>query len=102
MTDKTNDIMSSLLAGPQKNDLPKVRLPYMYAPRHFNDAFDNLGYNYMGKIFRKSTSPDLWANPLQSMLISRLETMMTFVLEEAKAVKKWFSIAHEKDTLDIN
>jgi len=98
----TPNIISEILSGKKKTDASKIRLPYRYGARHFNDEFKNLGYNYRGKIFRRITSPELWGNPLQSMMISRLEILMTYLLEEAKTVKKWFSIAHEKDSIDIN
>lgn len=80
----------------------KVRLPYFYQAKHNNDQFKNLGYNYQGKILRSVSSPELWANPLQTSLIGQIESMMTYVLEQAKSIKKWFSIAHDKDTLSIN
>ena len=80
----------------------KVRLPYLYQAKHHNDDFKNLGYNYRGKILRKSTSPELWSNPLQTTMFGQIEALMTFILEQTKMIKKWFSIAHDKDDLNIN
>lgn len=79
-----------------------VRASYMYQAKHFNDVYKNLGYNYTGKILRSGTSPELWANPLQTPMLNTLEGMLTFILEQAKYVKKWFSIAHDKNTTLIN
>lgn len=73
----------------------------MYQAKHFNDVYKNLGYSYTGKILRSGTSPELWANPLQTPMLNTLEGMLTFILEQAKYVKKWFSIAHDKNTTNI-
>lgn len=78
------------------------RVPYYDQGRHFNDQLKNLGYDYRGQILRKTTSPELWANPLQTSLYGRIEAMITFMLESAKSVKKHFSFAHDKDTTQIN
>lgn len=79
-----------------------IRTPYLYQARHFNDKFLNLGYDYRGKILKNGTSPELWANPLQTSMYSTIEGMISFILEQAKYVKKWMSIAHSKDTTQIN
>jgi len=80
----------------------KVRLPYFYQARHQNDEYKNLGYNYTGKILRRVTSAELWSNPLQSAMMGQIEAMMTYILEQVKMIKKWYSIAHEKDSLNVN
>ena len=74
----------------------------MNQARHLNDNFTNLGYDYTGNILRNGTSPELWANPQQITLYGRLEGLITYVLESSKMIKKWFSIAHDKNTTLIN
>jgi hypothetical protein len=85
-----------------KRQLSKIRSSYLAQAKHTNDGFINLGYNYTGKILKNGTSPELWANPQQISLYSKLEGMITYVLEEAKMIKKWFSIAHDKKTTRLN
>ena len=82
--------------------LYKSRAPYYDQVNHLNDNFRNLGYNYYGQLYRKTTSQELWGNPLQIPFIGRLEAMMTSVLENVKSIKKTFSYAHHRDTLKIN
>jgi hypothetical protein len=79
-----------------------IRPSYLYKAKHMNDKFLNLGYDYRGKILKNGTSPELWANPLQNPGYSTLESMITFILEQAKYIKKWFSIAHDKNTTNIS
>jgi len=80
----------------------KIRSSYLNQAKHLNDVFLNTGYNYRGKIFKNGTSPELWANPQQINMYGKLEGMLTFVLESAKNIKKWFSIAHSSSTTNIN
>lgn len=79
-----------------------VRPSYMDSARHLNDSFLNLGYDYRGKILKRMTSPELWANPLQKPLLAQIEAMINFILEQVKYIKKTFSIAHDKNTTNIN
>jgi hypothetical protein len=95
-----NQIVDLSQQGPERNTF-KVRLPYLYQAKHNNDEFKNLGYNYRGQILKRITSPELWSNPLQTPLIGQIESMMTYILEQAKMVKKWMSIAHDKDSLNV-
>jgi hypothetical protein len=78
------------------------RAPYYDQAKHFNDNFLNLGYDYRNKLLQKTTSPELWGNPLQTSLFGRLEGLLTMALEQVKSIKKAFSIAHDSDTTNIN
>ena len=48
------------------------------------------------------TSPELWANPMQAPHFGQLEAMINFLIEQVKYIKKTFSIAHDKNSLNIN
>lgn len=86
----------------EKRKLYTARQSYLHQAKHFNDVFLNLGYDYKENILKKGTSPELWANPLQNTGYTQIESMIVFVLEHSKFVKKWFSIAHDKNTTKIN
>lgn len=96
-----NQITNPSNGTPARNTYT-VRLPYFFQAKHHNDEFKNLGYDYRGKVLKKTTSPEIWANPLQRTMIGQLESLLTYMMEQAKSVKKWFSIAHDKDTININ
>jgi hypothetical protein len=85
-----------------RRKLYTVRPSYYYQAKHFNDVFLNLGYDYRGNLLRKGTSPELWANPLQTPMYNTIEGMLNFLIEHSKNIKKWYSIAHSKDTRFIN
>jgi len=80
----------------------KIRISYLAQAKHLNDEFLNLGYDYEGKLLEKFTSPELRANPIQIPFYRRLESLMYFLIQNVKYIKKTFSIAHEKETLNIN
>lgn len=80
----------------------KVRTPYFGSAKHFADSYINLGYDYRGKVLQKMTSPELWANPVQKPLFAQIEGMIVFILEQVKYIKKTFSIAHDKESININ
>jgi len=85
-----------------RRKLYTVRPSYTYQAKHFNDVILNTGFNYKGKILKKGTSPELWANPLQVSMYNTLEGMLNFLIEHTKIIKKWFSIAHDKNTMNIS
>ena len=90
-----------MIDSPEKRKKYTVRASYLYQAKHMNDVLLNLGFDYKGKILKKGTSPELWANPLQIPFYESLESMLYFLIEHAKTVKKWFSIAHSKNTTKI-
>ena len=86
----------------EERQLHKIRPSYLGQAKHLNDVFLNLGYDYRGNLLKNGSSPELWANPQQIDLYNRLEGLIMFVLENTKMIKKWFSIAHDKNTTRLN
>ena len=80
----------------------RVRSSYLNSAKHLSDNYLNLGYPYQGKILQKMTSQELWANPRQKPLFAQLEGMIAFILEQVKYIKKHMSIAHDKDSVNVN
>lgn len=89
-------------ANPDRRKLYTIRSSYLSQAKHSNDYFTNLGYDYRGNLLKNTTSPELWANPVQTPMYGRLEGLIVFILEQVKIIKKTFSIAHSKDNLNIN
>lgn len=85
-----------------RNRKYKIRSSYLNQAKHINDVYLHMGYDYRGNILKNGTSPELWSNPQQINMYGRLEGMITFLLEQSKYVKKWFSLAHSLNTTNIN
>lgn len=79
----------------------KRRSEYFAQARHSNDEFKNLGYDYTGRILRRTTSREIWANPIQAPMFAKVEVLITYILEQVKYIKKIYSIAHDKDSINI-
>jgi len=79
-----------------------ARSSYYFQAKHFNDVFLNLGFNYKGQLLTKGTSPELRANPLQNPMFSTIEACLGFLIEHTKIIKKWFAIAIDKNSLNVN
>ena len=86
----------------RKRLLYKVRPGYYNQVKHSNDQYKNLGYDYRGKVLKKMTSPELWANPVQIPFFIKIEGMINFLIEQVKYIKKTFSIAHDKNDIHLN
>ena len=89
-------------AIPNKEFLYKVRLGYFDQAKHINDQYKNLGYDYRGKIMKAMTSSELWANSIQIPFYAKMETIINFLIEQVKIIKKTFSIAHNKNSKNLN
>ena len=96
----TNIQKSSAISS--KKFLYKVRPGYFDQAKHINDQYKNLGYDYRGKIMKKMTSPEMWANSIQIPFYGKFEAIINFLIEQVKMIKKTFSIAHNKNSTNIN
>jgi hypothetical protein len=85
-----------------KRTLYLIRPSYLNQAKHINDVFLNMGYNYRGNILKNGSSPELWSNPQQIGMFSKIEGMIVFLIESTKIIKKSMSIAHTKETSNIN
>lgn len=85
-----------------KSLLYKVRPGYYDQAKHINDQYKNLGYDYRGKIMKAMTSPEMWANSIQIPFYGKMESMVNFLIEQVKMIKKTFSIAHNKNSTNLN
>lgn len=85
----------------RKQLLYKVRPGYYDQANHLSDQYKNLGYDYRGKILKKMTSPELWANAVQIPFYAKLEGIVNFLIEQVKMIKKSMSIAHGKNDLNV-
>ena len=86
----------------RKQLLYKSRPGYYDQAKNINDQYKNLGYDYRGKIMKKMTSPELWANAVQIPFYGKMEGLVNFLIEQAKIVKKTFSIAHNRNSTNLN
>lgn len=62
----------------------------------------NTGYDYEGKIFKKSLSPLIMADPTRASILNEYEKMVFFLIEKAKMVKTFYNYTVSKDYKKLN
>lgn len=81
---------------------PNKKSKYYYAS-HTHDAFLNLGYKYHGNVYKNTISPELFnSNGFVSICIARMESLINYLIDAVKQIKLQFSIAHDKNDININ
>lgn len=78
------------------------RKPRLYNAVHFRDRINGLGFDYHGKVFRKTMSPAVFANKKTAAMIDYIGKMIDFLIDQVKLIPVHFSIAHDKDSININ
>ena len=78
------------------------RSKYWYGCRHHN-VMPYLGYKYHGNVYKNTISPELYySNDKNTESISLLETLINYLIDSVKHIKLQFSIAHDKNVINLN
>jgi hypothetical protein len=62
----------------------------------------NTGFDYKGKLFRKSMSPLLFADPKRAEILDEYEKIMYFLVEKVKLIKTFYNYTVNKDYKNLN
>ena len=62
----------------------------------------NTGFNYEGKIFEKTMSPLLFADPTRKSILNEYEKMIFFLIEKVKIIKTFYNYTVDKDYKNLN
>lgn len=81
--------------------LYKNRKSIYHDVNHIHDNYKNMGFDYKGKIYEKTTSPEIRSNPFQRLMLSKIENILYYLINEVKSIKKHVSIAHDKNATNI-
>lgn len=60
------------------------------------------GFDYQGRIFEKSMSPLLFADPTRKSILEQLERMVFFMIEKVKLIKTFNNYTVDKDYKKLN
>jgi len=80
--------------------LPNKKSARWFASRH-EDNYTNLGYNYKGKIFRKSMSHILFQNKVNAALLDKIEPMIQYLIDCVKQVRIHYMFSLDKNDTRI-
>lgn len=62
----------------------------------------NTGFDYEGKILKKSLSPLIYADPVRASILDEYEKMVFFLVEKAKMIKTFYNYTVSKDYKKLN
>jgi hypothetical protein len=61
--------------------------PPRFFLEHRNDNIKHNGYDYRGKILKRSLSPVLYLELKRKLILEKMETVVTFMVEHIKHIK---------------
>jgi len=61
-----------------------------------------LGFDYRGKLYEKSVSSLILADPKRKSIIQKMDDMVTYLVESVKNIKKTYNYAVGRKSRDIN
>ena len=66
------------------------------------DKLKNRGFDYRGRIFEKSMSPLLFADPTRKGILNEYEKLIYFLVEKVKLIKTFYNYTVDKDYTKLN
>ena len=61
-----------------------------------------LGFDYRGKLYEKSVSSLVMADPKRKSIIQKMDELVTYLVESVKNIKKTYNYAVGRKSRDIN
>jgi hypothetical protein len=69
---------------------------------HRLDRLKNKGFNYKCKLFEKSMSPLLFADPTRKSILDEYEKLIYFLIEKVKLIKTFYNYTVDKNYKNLN
>lgn len=66
------------------------------------DNTRNTGFDYEGKIFRKTMSPLIFADPVRASILDEYEKIIFFLVEKVKMIKTFYNYTVSRDYKKLN
>lgn len=80
---------------------PNKKSPNWYC-KHHQDIYTELGFDYHGKIFEKTISPVILGNRINRAILSRVEPMITYLIDAVKQIRLQYMFSLDKNSKDLN
>jgi len=66
------------------------------------EKINNLGYNYEGKILKKTLSSYLFKDPSRSEILAKIDAILYFLVEKVKTIKTFYNYTVPKNYRKLN
>lgn len=73
-----------------------------YYSSHFEDKYTDLGFDYRGKIFKKTISPVILENKVNKNILSRVELMVVYLIDAVKEIRAFYMPSIDKNDRNVN
>lgn len=70
--------------------------------RHRHDDLKYRGYDYHGKVFRRTLSSIYFSDEKRSKFLDKLDEIFCFVIDYVKMIKKSYFYVFDKDYIKFN
>jgi hypothetical protein len=66
------------------------------------EKINSLGFDYEGKIFKKTLSSYIFVSPTRTSILEKFETLVFFLIENVKTIKTYYNYTVPKNYRKIN
>ena len=73
-----------------------------YIANHAQDVYTDLGFDYRGKILKKSVSPILLQNFNNNFVLGEIDKMLSLLVDTVKQIKLQYMISLHKNDRNVN
>ncbi len=73
-----------------------------YIANHAQDVYTDLGFDYRGKILKKSVSPILFQNFNNNFVLGEIDKMLSLLVDTVKQIKLQYMISLHKNDRNVN
>jgi hypothetical protein len=63
----------------------------LYFLKHKHDNMLHKGYNWQDNILKKTTTPFIWKNPVMHTFLSKIEKMLSLMVEKISVARNFFN-----------
>jgi hypothetical protein len=81
--------------------VPNKKSARWYAVRH-QDMYTDLGFDYRGKIFKKTVSPVILQNKVNKAILSHIEPIVEYLINCVKQVRLQYMFSLDKNDTRVN
>ena len=73
-----------------------------YVANHAQDVYTDLGFDYRGKLFSRTSSPIIFRNINNFYFIGQLDKMISLLVDMTKQIKLQYMISLHKNDRNVN
>jgi hypothetical protein len=73
-----------------------------YISEHAQDVYTDLGFDYRGKLFARTSSPIIFRNINNFYFIGQIDKMISLLVDMTKQIKLQYMISLHKNDRNVN